>query len=202
MGRTFRILAVCVLLVPTHSLSNQNDNPGTSKPEDTAHTEDRLSRQIPDGLLFMQILDLVRRLGSSADESAVELVQSEMGLDENEARDFIYLMTSTRRFIETETEGVEERTACKSGVPVATGEEVYRVLDAIFDEMANIAAKHLHLLKKNIGPEKATRLQQWLERQEPTASYAKLDYKERFERHGIDPDTILAHVCGTDAGPR
>jgi len=72
----------------------------------------------------------------------------------------------------------------------------------MFDEMANIAAKHLHLLKKNIGPEKAALLQQWLERQEPTASYAKLNYKEHFERHGIDPDTILAHVCNTDAGPR
>ena len=202
MGRTFKILTVCLLMVPALSLSKQNDDLVAGNPEDTPQTEDRLSRQIPDGLLFMQILDLLRQLGSSADESVVELVQSEMGLDENEARDFIYLMTSTRRFIESETEGVEERTACKSGVPVATGEEVYRVLDAMFDEMTNIAAKHLHLLKKNIGPEKATRLQQWLERQEPTASYAKLDYKERFERHGIDPDTILARVCGTDASPR
>jgi len=201
MGHMFRILTICLLMVPTHSLSDQNDDLVAGNPEDTAQTKDRLSRQIPDGLLFMQVLDLLQ-LGSPADESVVELVQSEMDLDENEAGDFIYLMSSTRRFIDSETEGVEERTACKSGVPVATGEEVYRVLDAMFDEMASIAAKHLHLLKKNIGPEKATRLQQWLERQEPTASYAKLDYKERFERHGIDPDTILARVCGTDASPR
>ena len=202
MRHMFRVLTVCLLMVPTPGLSDQNDDLVAGNPEDTAQSEDRLSRQVPDGLLFMQILDLLRRMGSSADESAVELVQSEMDLDENEARDFIYLMSSTRHFIEAETEGVEERTACKSGVPIATGEEVYRVLDAMFDEMANIAAKHLHLLKKNIGPEQATRLQQWLERQEPTASYAKLDYKERFERHGIDPDTILARVCGTDASPR
>ena len=99
MGRTFKILTVCLLMVPAHSLSKQNDELVASKSEDTAQTEDRLSRQIPDGPLFMQILDLLRQLGSPADESVVELVQSEMGLDENEARDFIYLMTSTRRFI-------------------------------------------------------------------------------------------------------
>jgi len=91
MGRMFKILTVCVLLVPTHSLSKQNDDLVASTSEDITQTKVQLSRQVPDGLLFMQILDLVRRLGSSPDESAVELVQSEMDLDENEARDFIYL---------------------------------------------------------------------------------------------------------------
>lgn len=202
MVRRPDILMFCLLFASAHGICGQNSGIDANSSADATQEENRQSQQIPDGLVFFQTLQRLGLAGSPADESSVELVKSKMGLDENEARDFIYLMTSTRRFVEAETVGVEERVGCVSGVPRAGGNEVYPILDAIYDEMINIAAAHLQLLKKNVGPENATKLQQWLDRQKPGNSYSKIDYKEHFERRGVSPDEILARICGTDAQPR
>jgi len=45
------------------------------------------------------------------------MVQTEMHLNEDEAKDFVYLMQNTGRFVRADTDGVEQRIVCESGSP-------------------------------------------------------------------------------------
>lgn len=40
-----------------------------------------------------------------------------MHLNEDEAKDFVYLMQNTGRFVRADTDGVEQRIVCESGSP-------------------------------------------------------------------------------------
>jgi hypothetical protein len=195
MARISTTVVFFFLMASVHAMNKEVVDINVNRSD---RSEEQRNQLPPDGLVFMQTLGLVDAISSSEEGSAPGLIKDEMGLDENEAKDFVYLMRSTNRFINAETKGVEARVSCESGVPRASGNEVYQILDAIPEEMISIAAKHLRLFKQNIGTEKAARFQQWLDREKAKNPYSKSDYKEHFERRGISPDTVIARICGTE----
>jgi len=194
MLRMFSALLFCLLSMSAYGTQGQNTEFSANA---NISGGERQGNEMSDGLIFLQTLERLGRCCSTSN-ATTEMVQTDMHLNEDEAKDFVYLMQNTGRFVRAETDGVEQRIACESGSPRVGGKDFYKLTDEIFDEMIRISTLNLQLLKKDIGPEKAASLQQWLDRQKLNNSETKVNYRDVFERAGIDPDEALARLWGTD----
>ena len=150
-----------------------------------------LSERVRDGLLFWQLIQALSRTDAS-----IDLIMSELVLTEEEARDFLYLLRSTSRFIKSEESGVDQRIACETGDGNATDDEAYGVLEQIFDEKARIAERHLQLMKKDLGASRSQKLPDWLKRRETETTVRRPNYREILELRGISPGTVITRICG------
>lgn len=144
------------------------------------------------GLAFWQVVDALWET-----DTAIVLVQSEMGLSEADASDLVYRIQSAGRFIRNEQAGIDQQIACEAGVPAATGDGVYQLLEETFAARAQISEKHLRLLKKDIGAEQSSRLQKWLNRQKTQNTMQAPNYRAILGSRGISPDVVIAKICDT-----
>lgn len=157
MLRMFSALWFCLLSMSAYGTQGQNTDFSANA---NISGGERQGNEMFDGLIFWQTLERLGRCCSTSN-ATTEMVQTEMHLNEDEAKDFVYLMQNTGRFVCAETDGVEQRIACESGSPRVGGKDFYKLTD----ETIRISTLHLQLLKKDIRPEKAASLQQWLDRQ-------------------------------------
>ena len=184
------------LVVISASVTNAQDmDIGNPEYENTIRVEYSNSPLLPDGVAFLVTMRMLDFLESDEPHSGTGWIQTEMGLDESDSQEFVNLLLSTFESVETEIEYVTSELGCVSGVPRVYGDDVYTVFEDMDDAREDIAAKHLHILKSEIGEDMAARLQQWLDLRKLSTSQVKFKHKESYELAGKSGDVTLAAIC-------
>ena len=157
------------------------------------------SPTLPIGVAFRNTLGLLDDLNEENPAYALYFLQYELGFDhsdDNQASQVLLeRLLDIRQTIATEVKQENHRLGCSFGIPVATGEQIYPILEAMNDTREIVAKKHLDLLLKELGKDTANKVQQWINSQKTNITQMKYNYKEYYEATGQNADARLASIC-------
>ena len=154
------------------------------------------SSQLPDGIAFITTMELARASNSDNPNSTEIWIQSRMGLDPRESREFIALMMDALHQFEYHFRLRSRDIGCEFGVPKVVGDEVYSALELMDDARFELAEEQLVSFKKRLNEETAARFQQWLDQRKVGIVHVAFKHKELAKAVGSpSPDAQIAGIC-------
>ncbi len=157
------------------------------------------SPTLPVGVAFNNTLGLLDDLNKEDPANALYYLQYELGFDETDdaklSQDLLSRLLDVLQTIDSEIKRENGRIGCSFGVPIATGDQIYAILEAMNDTPEIVAKKHLDLLYEELEEDTAKRVQQWLNNQKTKITQVKYNYKEYYEATGRNADARLAEIC-------
>lgn len=152
---------------------------------------------LPDGVAFTHLVGL---LSSIDEETATEILQSELGINAEKSAKLLNRTVEEYERLHAAIAAANVEKGCIAGVPRVYGDEVYPVLEAMDDDAEKIGSERLAKFLKETDPNIADRLMRWIRTEKTNISYLKFDHKELYHRTGYSGDVALAAICNSLEG--
>lgn len=183
------------------STSSQDVSGDAQEPlyEEIIRAEFERTSDLPVGVSFKVTLGLLEDLNEEDPDYALYHLRHEMGFDQadddDKSRELLEELLVIRKTITAEVREENRRLGCLSGIPVAAGEEIYPILEAMDDTEEIVANRYLSSLKRKLDTDTAERLDRWLEDQKTNITQVKYNQRGLYEWSGESVDAKLASIC-------
>jgi hypothetical protein len=189
------VLATCAATSASQNTLAQEIDFGNPEFERTIRVKYVNSPELPDGVAFTLIMQVLEALNEDSRSDTVETIQLEMKLDKKEAEQFLALMLNTQLSYTEEVHKRSMEMACSLGVPRAAGNDVYSLFERMDDAVDDLGTEYLSAIVDEIGEKKAINLHKWIDRQKVNVVAVRYKHKEYYERRGASADAEIASIC-------
>lgn len=186
------VLVAVLLSLATAASSQQTASPNPAA-EPLIRKEFRNSPDLPDSIAFLTTLRFLESVNEGDSDLAVQFVEDGTGLEGIEAEEFLALLLMTLESAEDEM-NEKKVEVCRSSAPKSPP-QAYATFRALENVTEHVAAVRLHRLRAEIGPDKAQRLERWLDERKLETQYVEYNRKEMYRRDGRDPRERLNAIC-------
>jgi hypothetical protein len=158
------------------------------------------SPELPDGLAYASTLNLARELNSIDSGDAEFMVATEMGLDEESAKDFLAIVLAAAADFDEQMAKRIESISCDNGVPRSRGDDAFLLTTSGDDARAAYSEQHLAQFKVRLNKDLASRFQHWLDSAKLNITHVTFDHKELARVSGItNVDRKMTALCASYA---
>lgn len=195
MTSFYKIVAFASAFVAVSSASGQTSLLDSPEAQSLVRVSYQNSSELPDGIAFVEVLNVLRQLETQDVETGIVLVQTGMDMNEADAIAFYALLMQLLADIDEEVLLAQHDLACATSNSEVEEDRVYEILNAIDDVRALVSAEQLSLFSRDIGETLAEQLIKWIREEKLNIVYVLYEHERATERSGLASSTILTQQC-------
>lgn len=175
--------------------SAQTFDPLSSENEDIIREKNQGSSEIPDGIAFRNVAQMVRTFAAEDEYGAAAWLQAKIGISEEDANAMVLAMMAESNLLDSQIREYSRQMACHPDAENMDSEEQYQVLDAIDDGVEVITEQRFSMYSDSLSDENAGRLQAFVGIEKANMAYVKFDHKKMYMKRGLSPAAEFVNMC-------